>query len=145
MKTFRFFGMVVVAILLSLNFIACSDDDDNDYSKGSSLAGTTWKIVSVAAQNEEWRIDFEGYSVTFKSDGSVVFSPDVDWSYAKWSLNEDVLKFTLGEGFPDENVVGKIIFDGNTATWHCYWEDVNGRYSYKDKPEYHAILTLRKQ
>lgn len=141
MKTFRFFGMVVVAILLSLNFIACSDDDGP--GNGSSLAGTTWKIVSVAAQDNGWWGGFEGSFVTFKSDGSVVLGPDDDWSYATWSLNEGVLKITFGEEIPDEILVGKIIFDGNTATWHCYGEDVND--SYEDNTKYYAILTLRKQ
>ena len=140
MKTFRFFGMVVVAILLSLNFIACSDDDGP--GNGSSLAGTTWKIVSVIDQ-DDWYAGFEGSSVTFKSDGSVVLGPDDDWSYATWSLNEGVLKITFGEEIPDEILVGKIIFDGNTATWHCYGEDVND--SYEDNTKYYAILTLRKQ
>ena len=132
--------MVVVAILLSLNFIACSDDDGP--GNGSSLAGTTWKIVSVVDQ-DDWYAEFEGSSVTFKSDGSVVLGPDDDWNYATWSLNEGVLKITFGEEIPNAIYVGKIIFDGNTATWYCYGEEVND--SYEDNPKYYAILTLRKQ
>lgn len=28
MKTLRFIGMAIVAIIMSVNFVACSDDDD---------------------------------------------------------------------------------------------------------------------
>lgn len=144
MKTFRIIGMAMVAILLSLNLVACSDDDDNEAGAGASLAGTTWKVVSVVSQDEDWA-DFEGYSATFKSDGSITFNPSAGWSYAKWSLNGDVLKFTLGEGHADDCIVGIIAISGNTATWNCYWEDANGEWSDKDEPESHATITLKKQ
>ena len=29
MKTLRFIGMAIVAIIMSVNFVACSDDDDD--------------------------------------------------------------------------------------------------------------------
>lgn len=144
MKTFRIIGMAMVAILLSLNLVACSDDDDNEAGASASLAGTTWKVVSVVSQDEDWA-DFEGYSATFKSDGSITFNPSAGWSYAKWSLNGDVLKFTLGEGYADDCIVGRIAISGNTATWDCYWEDANGEWSDKDEPESHATITLKKQ
>lgn len=136
--------MVVLAILLNLNFVACSDDDDNKSGAKNSLSGTTWKVVSVVSQDEDWA-EYEGYSATFKSDGSITFNPSTGWSYAKWSLKENVLKFTLGEGYADDCIVGGILISGNTATWNCYWEDVSGEWSYKDDLERHAIITLKKQ
>ena len=30
MKTLRFIGMAVIAVIMSVNFMACSDDDDED-------------------------------------------------------------------------------------------------------------------
>ena len=30
MKTLRFIGMAIVAIIMSVNFVACSDDDDDN-------------------------------------------------------------------------------------------------------------------
>lgn len=30
MKTLRFIGMAIVAIIMSVNFVACSDDDEED-------------------------------------------------------------------------------------------------------------------
>lgn len=143
MKTFRIIGMTLLAILLNLSFVACSDDDDNESGTNTSLSGTTWKVISVASQDEDWA-DFEGYSATFKSDGSITFNPSTGWSYAKWSLNGDILKFTLGEGSADDCIVGKINISGNTATWDCYWEDAGGEWSDKDDIESHATITLKK-
>ena len=33
MKTLRFIGMAIVAIIMSVNFVACSDDDDPSWKK----------------------------------------------------------------------------------------------------------------
>ena len=30
MKTLRFIGMAIIAIIMSVNFVACSDDDDDN-------------------------------------------------------------------------------------------------------------------
>ena len=45
MKTLRFIGMAVVAIIMSLNFAACSDDDED--IDVSQLEGT-WGLVRSA-------------------------------------------------------------------------------------------------
>ena len=42
MKTLRFIGMAIVAIIMSVNFVACSDDDDD--IDVSQLEGT-WGLV----------------------------------------------------------------------------------------------------
>lgn len=42
MKTLRFIGMAIVAIIMSVNFVACSDDDDD--IDVSQLEGT-WGFV----------------------------------------------------------------------------------------------------
>ena len=54
MKTLRFIGMALVAIMMSVNFAACSDDDDDN------------SIVGV------WQNDDEGehLRLTFNADGS---------------------------------------------------------------------------
>ena len=45
MKTLRLIGMAVIAVIMSVNFIACSDDDDTIDT--SSLEGT-WGLVRNA-------------------------------------------------------------------------------------------------
>ena len=41
MKTLRFIGMALLAIVLCVNFAACSDDDDEPQTP-SNLIGTVW-------------------------------------------------------------------------------------------------------
>ncbi len=50
MKTLRFIGMAVVAIIMSVNFIACSDDDDD----AGQLEGT-WGLTHSAGWHLEHR------------------------------------------------------------------------------------------
>ena len=38
MKTLRFIGMAVIAVIMSVNFTACSDDDDE--AVANALIGT---------------------------------------------------------------------------------------------------------
>lgn len=45
MKTLRFIGMAIVAIIMSVNFVACSDDDED--IDVSQLEGT-WGLVRSA-------------------------------------------------------------------------------------------------
>lgn len=49
MKTLRFIGMAIVAIIMSVNFVACSDDDDD--IDVSQLEGT-WGLVRNAGWDE---------------------------------------------------------------------------------------------
>lgn len=41
MKTLRFIGMALLAVVLCVNFAACSDDDDEPQTP-SNLIGTVW-------------------------------------------------------------------------------------------------------
>lgn len=46
MKTLRYFGVVLMTILLSLGFAACSSDDDDDNASGSTSIVGSWKQTS---------------------------------------------------------------------------------------------------
>ena len=61
MKTLRVIGMALVAISMSVNFVACSDDDDDNPIVG------TWRCEVVD--------DGKGYSdsYTFNADGSGIW------------------------------------------------------------------------
>lgn len=48
MKTLRLIGMAVIAVIMSVNFIACSDDDDTIDT--SSLEGT-WDLYVTQVGN----------------------------------------------------------------------------------------------
>ena len=58
MKTLRFIGMAIVAIIMSVNFVACSDDDDEN-----PLVGT-W--VSIENRNS---VEYKDV-MTINSDGT---------------------------------------------------------------------------
>ena len=58
MKTLRFIGMAVIAVIMSVNFTACSDDDE-DEAVANPLIGT-WQET-----------DDDNYLLwTFKADGT---------------------------------------------------------------------------
>lgn len=48
MKTLRLIGMAIIAVIMSINFVACDDDDeDSNTIDTSSLVGT-WGLVRCA-------------------------------------------------------------------------------------------------
>lgn len=115
--------MLLFVATLSLTFTACSDDDDEP--SNDNLAGTSWKIISDKTADGEDN-ETAGIVVTFLKDGNVKFSPSQDWTYAKWSTNNGELKIVLGEGEPDDFMLGKFVINGKNATYTYHWEDVNG-------------------
>ncbi len=139
MKTFRLIGMALLAIVMGVSFSACSSDDDDN---NDSLAGTTWKVVSVDKDDDSFE-EWIGKTATFNADGTVTFKPDASWTYSQWTLKDNTLKVVLGEGYPDDYVEGTLSVNGNSATWNCYWADVDGEWT--DKDETHAIMHLQKQ
>lgn len=54
MKTLRLIGMALLAIVMSVSFIACSNDDDDNKEASTSLVGTTWKVTSVDNADENF-------------------------------------------------------------------------------------------
>lgn len=142
MKTLKLIGMALFAIVMSVSFIACSNDDDDDKEASTSLVGTTWKVTSVDNADE----DFNGWTnvtATFNEDGTVTFNPNAGWNYTRWTLNDKTLKIVVGEDAADDYIEGTISINGKSATWNCYWADVDGNWTNKDKT--HATVHLQKQ
>ena len=88
MKTLRFIGMAIVAIIMSVNFVACSDDDDDNPIVG------TWRS----------EVDNYGYSdsYTFNADGSGIWQEfkgdkQTDSESFKYSVDGDKITFTWTE------------------------------------------------
>ena len=90
MKTLRFIGMAIVAIIMSVNFVACSDDDDDNPIVG------TWRS----------EVDNYGYSdsYTFNADGSGI-----------WQEFKDN-KQTDSESFKYEVYTSTFSISGNRLT-----------------------------
>lgn len=47
MKTLRFIGMAIIAVIMSVNFVACSSDDDDENKSDSPLVGTWMMTKSI--------------------------------------------------------------------------------------------------
>ncbi len=129
MKTLRFFGMALVAVVLSVGFCACSDDDDDSGSLSSlekTLSGTTWKVTDIDYYDGFW----VGELITFNKDHTFKTVPD-------WNEDEDdddpdyKLGLTWGEKDDylvlaynyDDYMVGTFVISGSTATYTWKWVD----------------------
>ena len=143
MKTFKLIGMALLAVVMSISFIACSSDNDDNKETTTSLSGTTWKVVSVDNDDEEEFDGWAGSTATFNADGTVTFKPATGWNYTRWTLSDNTLKIVLGTKAADDYIEGTLSISGTSASWNCYWADVDGKWTNKDKT--HAVVHLQKQ
>ena len=104
MRTFRMIGMVLVAVLMCVNFTACSDDDDEP--EGDSIVGT-WEYTSSYQGNGTF---------TFKSNGGLVWNDGEETtSNHTYTLNGSELKIIFNDN--DDYTLGTFIMNGNNATY----------------------------
>lgn len=131
---------VALCVIMAFAFASCSDDDDEPDS--NSLAGTSWTILSdVDDADGEADEEIVGISFTLQKDGNVKFTPDTEWTYAKWSQNGNTLKIILGEGAPDDYMEGSFTINGNKATYKYSWYDYEGKWGGED----HYTMTLQRK
>lgn len=116
MKTLRFIGMALLAIVLCMNFTACSEDDGNETSSTNYLAGTTWKVVSVSPNDV---LGLEGVNFTFHPNLSFTTSPEVEDIFDRYLVNGDKLLLGYSSDYNDY-VEGTLTINDNTATYTFY-------------------------
>lgn len=118
MKTFRLFGMVLMTVLMSVGFTACSSDDDNDNGYSSAIV-ETWMQQNAS-----------GYSVelTFNSDGTCSELTKLESTSAKMKYNGTY------------NVKG----DKLTIIWTEYlgWNFLTNKWLDLDKDTETVIITI---
>lgn len=73
MKTLRFIGMAIIAVVMSVNFVACSSDDDDENESNSPLVGT-W-IMTKSIKDGRTRIPGQngfdgGLGIVFSANGT---------------------------------------------------------------------------
>ena len=117
MKTFRFIGMAIIAVLLCVNFTACSNDD-GDEPKSSSIVGV-WEYTSNNDGNG---------TMTFKNDGGLIWISDNDneiisGSNYTYTLKGNELKIVWNG---DDYTLGTFTIYGNNATYEYRWYSGNG-------------------
>ncbi len=109
MKTLRFIGMAIVAIIISVNFAACSDDDEDDNnpligtwinSEGNATMTWTFKANGTGVEkyddNEAGSELHEVYSFTYTYDiNSSILTINYGESDDHGEITEDIDKYTI--------------------------------------------------
>lgn len=123
--------MAVLAIVMCVNFIACSNDDENEVTT-SAIEGT-W---SYNASSDE---DLRSGKFTFNKDGSLIWEKkDGEKTHNNtYKLNEDKLQIILNDN--DDYLDGTINVSGNQATYKYTWHDCEGQWD--SDTEYTMTLT----
>ena len=120
MKTLRFLGMAVVALLMTFVVASCGSDDDNS---GNGLAGTSWKITKVDEISSEWHDDDVNSVFAFYADGTGLETRStLKTKNFKWSMDgSNVLTLrwinSKGEIRTSDACQGTFAITGNTAVW----------------------------
>ena len=105
MKTLRFIGMAVIAIMLSVNFVACSDDDED--LDVAQLEGT-WGLTNdegyeiYEGERDSWNDKYDPSNPTADCEKMVIAKiadntysvTHYDYYNNQWNLSETE-KFTL--------------------------------------------------
>lgn len=82
MKTLRLIGMAIVAIIMSVNFVACSDDDDEENANN----GMPKKFISA--------MDDSGYGCSYKYDNQGRIIKAV---WTNGNVSQEITEFTYEE------------------------------------------------
>ena len=115
MRTLRFIGMAVIAVIMSVNFMACSDDDDEDDKQSNTVIGT-WQVTSSTYTEEV------GDTYTFYSNGTGLLewedSNGNDSGTFKYKVNSDYTIISIdyedGDGYEE---ISMSITDNALMQW----------------------------
>ena len=134
MKTFRLIGMALMAVLMCVNFAACSssDDDEEKVPENFSIVGT-WKMVNG---------DMDQWTIIFREDGTGTDS----WTDEGYS---DEYEFTYRLDLDNRTLYIQIPGEG-TMTWKIVKisnTEVTMQYTYteEDGSKVTEEFTFRKQ
>ena len=93
--------MAVIAVIMSVNFTACSDDDEDD--KQSNTIIGTWEVTGDSDSDEEYNAIGEIY--TFYSNGTVLNEWENDFYTYNYKLNSDntilSIDYEDGDGYEE--------------------------------------------
>ena len=114
MKTLRFIGIAIVAVIISVSFAACSDDDEDD--KQSNTVIGTWQVTSSTYTEEV------GDTYTFYSNGTGLLewedSNGNDSGTFKYKVNSDYTIISIdyedGDGYEE---ISMSITDNALMQW----------------------------
>ena len=148
MKTLRIIGMAVVAIIMSVNFAACGDDDD-DFST-ADLEGLWEGISSDFVEKENGQVIDEGTEdlsdqrMKFNSDGTVIGYYKTN---GRWEMEDEVGTWSYKDGKLYTSVEGEGEMIANIIELNSERLVIGGSYSETEdgvKYEYQETSTYKK-
>lgn len=109
--TFLFTFLALIALVTQ---VSCSDDDDNQGQNNDALiadieetmSSGTWRISNYNDSGTDETSDYDGFSFTFNSDGSLVATNGTDTYNGTWSVTDD-------DDSSDDNSSGEDDIDFN--------------------------------
>ena len=123
-------GMALFTVLMCVNFVACSGDDE-DEPEVSTIVGT-WKYSSS--------YDGNGF-FTFKNNGGLVWDDGEETtSNHTYTLNGSELKIIFNDN--DDYTLGTFTMNGNNATYKYNWYDCDSNQKHTSSE---CTMTLTKQ
>ena len=89
MKTFRLIGMALLAVVMSINFTSCSDDDEEPIKNDDGIITNQKRLMEIKETNAEGSIEI--YTFSYDSKGRLISVTD------SWNGKEHyTTRFTWG-------------------------------------------------
>ena len=117
MKTLRLIGTTLLMVMLTVNFTACSDEEEEQtIIEQANLIGkwqTTWEKIHKVENGKEVVTSDEAYTnalLEFKADGTCIESR-VEGGYtetSRWSLKDNKLTISYDDGYSDVLTVNEL-------------------------------------
>ncbi|WP_455669666.1 hypothetical protein [Phocaeicola sp.] len=102
MRTFRLLGMALIAILVSVNFTACSSDDDEIIKDDDGVITNEKKLVEMQETYKEYT---NIMTFSYDSKGKLISIVEKDYDSSK----SDIINITWGENTVTESEDGESI------------------------------------
>ena len=88
MKTFRLIGMALLAVVMSINFTSCSDDDEEPIKNDDGVITNQKRLMEIKKTNAEGSLEI--YTFSYDSKGRLTSVTD------SWNGKEYTTRFTWG-------------------------------------------------
>lgn len=138
MKTIRFIGMALIAMLMCMNFTACSSDDDENGGDNNSIVGF-WKITSYDDDffdNEEEHnanpekivyLEFTSSNEVHPYNAKKQYMADAWSGKTYYTISGTILEIDLNckGSYPnhkiDDLMKGSFSLSNNRVNWNYKW------------------------
>ncbi|HEY0749882.1 MAG TPA: hypothetical protein VGD26_01925 [Chitinophagaceae bacterium] len=99
--------------LLCIAFISCSRSNDDNPSTGDVVTEGNWRVTLFTDSGNNETSDFNGYSFSFNSNGSLVASSSTQNKSGTWNIDNSSNKFNINLGPKDDinKPLGELTYD----------------------------------